>query len=78
MQNLHSLLYLYLHCKLILQLTGVFSFLQITLLLNKYGHPRCISYCLLETQRFCRPDTTSDLFASVPLVLLLPTTAPLS
>ena len=37
--NMHSLPYLYWHYKLVLRLAGVFVFLQMTLLLNKFVHP---------------------------------------
>ena len=38
-KNLHSLPYLYWHYKLVLRLAGVFGFLQMALLLNKFVHP---------------------------------------
>jgi len=41
MQNLHALPYLHWNDKLVVWLSGVFGFLQMTLRLNKFAHPCC-------------------------------------
>jgi len=62
-QNLHYLLYLYGHYKLILQLAGVFGFLQMILLLNKFAQS-CISLIIAQT---CSSSVACSHFCNILL-----------
>jgi len=58
MLNLHSLPYLYWHYKLVLQLAGVFGFLQMNHPLNKFAHPwfiLCVKKHCFQQNAFLQP-----------------------